>query len=47
METGKNLQSEFSTIDTSLLVAGALFAGQHFKEKMPQIDEGKKALTLN
>jgi len=37
METGKNLNSEFSTIDTSLLVAGALFAGQHFKESDPYI----------
>lgn len=44
MQTGKNLRSEFSTIDTSLLVAGALFAGQHFKEKMPQIDELAKRL---
>lgn len=38
METGENLNSEISTIDTSLLVAGALFAGQHFKESAPQID---------
>ncbi len=39
METGANLGSEISTIDTSLLVAGALFAGKHFKDKMPEIDE--------
>ncbi|MHC0037715.1 hypothetical protein [Pseudoneobacillus sp. C159] len=39
METGENLNSEISTIDTSLLVAGALFAGQHFKEKRPEIAE--------
>ncbi|WHZ03970.1 hypothetical protein QNH48_04715 [Neobacillus sp. YX16] len=39
METGENLHSEISTIDTSLLVAGALFAGQHFKDRAPQIDE--------
>lgn len=39
METGENIHSEFSTIDTSLLVAGALFAGQHFKDKAPQINE--------
>ncbi|ARI76373.1 hypothetical protein [Halobacillus mangrovi] len=38
METGENLSSEISTIDTSLLVAGALFAGQHFKKTVPQID---------
>ncbi|GGF97997.1 hypothetical protein [Paenibacillus abyssi] len=37
METGENLHSEISTIDTSLLVAGALFAGQHFKESAPDI----------
>ncbi|NYE08094.1 hypothetical protein F4694_004937 [Bacillus niacini] len=39
METGANLHSEISTIDTSLLVAGALFAGQHFKDKAPQIGD--------
>jgi hypothetical protein len=39
METGENLHSEISTIDTSLLVAGALFAGQHFKDKDPEIAE--------
>ncbi|PLR99079.1 hypothetical protein [Bacillus sp. T33-2] len=39
METGENIHSEISTIDTSLLVAGALFAGQHFKEKKPKISE--------
>ncbi|MFP7298891.1 hypothetical protein [Neobacillus niacini] len=39
METGENLHSEISTIDTSLLVAGALFAGQHFKDKDPVIAE--------
>ncbi|WP_221566805.1 hypothetical protein [Alkalihalobacillus sp. TS-13] len=39
METGENLNSEISTIDTSLLVAGALFAGHHFKETAPQINE--------
>jgi hypothetical protein len=39
METGENLHSEISTIDTSLLVAGALFAGQHFKDKAPQIGD--------
>lgn len=39
METGENLNSEISTIDTSLLVAGALFAGKHFKESYPEIDE--------
>ncbi|MEH6993549.1 hypothetical protein V7075_12615 [Neobacillus drentensis] len=44
METGENLHSEISTIDTSLLVAGALFAGQHFKDKAPQI--GDLAQTL-
>ncbi|GGC77850.1 hypothetical protein GCM10007216_05470 [Thalassobacillus devorans] len=38
METGENLHSELSTIDTSLLVAGALFAGQHFKDTKPEID---------
>ena len=38
METGDNLHSEISTIDTSLLVAGALFAGQHFKDTVPEID---------
>jgi hypothetical protein len=44
METGKNLRSEISTIDTSLLVAGALFAGQHFKETAPDI--AQKAYEL-
>jgi hypothetical protein len=44
METGENLHSEISTIDTSLLVAGALFAGQHFKEKEPRIAELAKKL---
>ncbi|ALC91406.1 hypothetical protein AM500_17570 [Bacillus sp. FJAT-18017] len=39
METGENLHSEISTIDTSLLVAGALFAGQHFKKENPQVAE--------
>ncbi|MFG6150137.1 hypothetical protein [Halobacillus sp. B23F22_1] len=39
MESGENLQSEISTIDTSLLVAGALFAGRHFKETFPEIEE--------
>lgn len=37
METGENLGSEISTIDTSLLVAGALFAEQHFQEHAPEI----------
>ena len=37
METGENLNSEISTIDTSLLVAGALFAGEHFKDRAPDI----------
>ncbi|XEC93661.1 hypothetical protein AB6A23_20220 [Paenibacillus tarimensis] len=44
MENGENLRSEISTIDTSLLVAGALFAGQHFKETYPDI--AGKALEL-
>lgn len=44
METGINLNSEISTIDTSLLVAGALFAGQHFKEQAPEIDVMAHAL---
>ncbi|QVK18398.1 hypothetical protein KHQ81_01390 [Mycoplasmatota bacterium] len=38
-ETGENIHSEFSTIDTSLLVAGALFAGNHFKKTHPEIME--------
>lgn len=38
MESGRNLGSEISTIDTSLLVAGALFAGRHFQETAPEID---------
>ncbi|HET7615839.1 MAG TPA: hypothetical protein VFK27_02690 [Bacillales bacterium] len=37
METGENLESEVSTIDTALLVAGALFAGHHFKDRDPLI----------
>lgn len=37
METGANLHSEVSTIDTSLLVAGSLFAGHHFKDSAPEI----------
>ncbi|MEQ6377842.1 hypothetical protein RZN25_13560 [Bacillaceae bacterium S4-13-56] len=44
MESGKNLNSEISTIDTSLLVAGALFAGNHFKDTRPEIEE--MAITL-
>jgi hypothetical protein len=44
METGENLHSEISTIDTSLLVAGALFAGEHFKENEPQIADKAKQL---
>ncbi|MCP3028541.1 hypothetical protein [Halobacillus sp. A5] len=44
METGENLKSEISTIDTSLLVAGALFAGQHFKDTHPEIDTMARAL---
>lgn len=45
METGENLGSEISTIDTSLLVAGALFAGAHFKDRVPQIaDMAEKLL---
>ena len=44
METGANIRSEVSTIDTSLLVAGALFAGQHFKEKAPDIAEAANEL---
>ncbi|SDX88682.1 hypothetical protein [Paenibacillus sp. CF384] len=39
MDSGNNdVGSEISTIDTTLLVTGALFAGQHFKEKAPEID---------
>ncbi|WP_101845574.1 hypothetical protein [Halobacillus sp. Marseille-P3879] len=44
MKTGENMQSEISTIDTSLLVAGALFAGQHFIEKDPEIEKMARAL---
>ncbi|WP_431801138.1 hypothetical protein [Halobacillus andaensis] len=44
MKTGENMQSEISTIDTSLLVAGALFAGQHFIEKDPEIETMARAL---
>ncbi|WP_096155655.1 MULTISPECIES: hypothetical protein [Bacillus] len=39
METGENIKSEISTIDTSIVIAGALFAGHHFKEKAPHILE--------
>ena len=39
METGENIRSEISTIDTSLLVAGALFAGSHFNDRNPRIAE--------
>lgn len=38
METGENWRSEFSTIDTALLVTGALFVGNHFKEQDPEIE---------
>ncbi len=31
--TGENMDSEFSTIDTALLVAGALLAGTHFADR--------------
>ncbi|GAA0369872.1 hypothetical protein GCM10008968_27140 [Bacillus horti] len=44
METGENLQSEISTIDTSLLVSGALFVGEHFKDKAPELAEMAKEL---
>jgi hypothetical protein len=37
MASGENLGSEISTIDTSLLVAGALFAGRHFRDRAPEI----------
>lgn len=46
METGENLHSELSTIDTSLLVAGALFAGNHFKESKPEISQIANELLL-
>ncbi|WP_066193306.1 hypothetical protein [Gracilibacillus timonensis] len=39
METGENIRSEFSTIDTSLLVAGALFAGNYFEASVPAIKQ--------
>ncbi|MBM7097910.1 hypothetical protein JSY36_19495 [Bacillus sp. H-16] len=39
MDTGANLNSEMSTIDTSLVVAGAMFAGEHFKATAPEISE--------
>ncbi|TLS52888.1 hypothetical protein FE782_05805 [Paenibacillus antri] len=44
METGANLHSEISTIDTSLLVAGALFAGRHFQDRTPVVAEMADAL---
>jgi hypothetical protein len=44
METGQNMHSEISTIDTSLLVAGALFAGKHFIDKEPAIAEAAEEL---
>ncbi|CAG9621627.1 hypothetical protein [Sutcliffiella rhizosphaerae] len=37
METGENLNSEYSTIDTTLLITGALLAGNQFKNKEPRI----------
>ncbi|RAP75853.1 hypothetical protein [Paenibacillus montanisoli] len=39
METGENIRSEISTIDTSLLVVGALIAGQHFKDRAPELGQ--------
>ncbi|MBM7553178.1 hypothetical protein [Thalassobacillus pellis] len=47
MKTGENLNSEISTIDTSLLVAGALFAGQHFKDTDSEIDAMANELLSN
>ncbi len=44
IDTGDNLGSEISTIDTSLLVAGALFAGRHFRDRAPMIAETAEAL---
>jgi len=44
METGENLHSEISTIDTSLLVAGALFAGRHFADRTPAVLDMANAL---
>lgn len=39
METGENLNSEYSTIDSTLLITGALFAGHHFHDRHPEILE--------
>ncbi|MBZ4665296.1 hypothetical protein [Mahella sp.] len=35
--TGINLHSEVSTIDTALLVIGALFTAKHFRERVPEL----------
>ena len=47
METGENLNSEYSTIDTTLLLTGALFAGNHFAEKEPRIMEMAEKLLYS
>lgn len=39
IDTGENIHSEYSTIDTSILIAGALIAGHYFKDKKPEILE--------
>ncbi|MGD6812516.1 hypothetical protein ACQCT9_06880 [Sutcliffiella horikoshii] len=47
METGENLNSEYSTIDTTLLLTGALFAGNHFTKKEPRILEMAEKLLYS
>ncbi|MCI3923513.1 hypothetical protein MO973_25125 [Paenibacillus sp. TRM 82003] len=47
METGRNLHSEISTIDTSLLVVGALFAGEHFRRKDSEVATLAKELLAS
>ena len=46
IETGENWNSEFSTIDTALLVTGALFAGEHFKDTAPEIKQMAQQLLM-
>ncbi|QFT89134.1 hypothetical protein FIU87_10790 [Bacillus sp. THAF10] len=47
MESGENLHSEYSTIDTTLLITGALFAGKQFQDKEPRILEMAEKLLYS
>lgn len=44
IESGVNLHSEVSTIDTAILVIGALFAGRHFGDREPGLAQRAEQL---